>query len=427
MAILALACRPSPSRPVFRFGSSGENMPATGFPPVRVVVMAMGLLALAACATVSPRGAGPTEATAAAAAAPTPAKVVDVAAKAALPSAPLTGRTVRVGAGTAGMAFTADGSRAFVTDSEANTLSEVELATGRVLRVIGDSVPISKKGGCPHNTCRGVGAVGVALSADETSAFVTSMRIDSVSRIDLSSGRTVWSAKVQRYPKQLALTPDGRQVWVFNLVGNSISSVDAATGKAIGKPLLLQGGDAGGLPFGRPVGFALSPDGHRAYVGSDFARAMDVYDTRTRKLVGQAEPGSPWSVKVDADGKQVWAQFSDGLVVFDAETLEARKAFRFCRQLTSYRMALSPDGRHVALSLPQEQVALVASRDTGLLTHVFRTQDWPLELAFAPDGRRLVALDGGEEGGMSVFDLDTPMNLDSYLTEAGELFCRPEA
>ena len=410
-------------------------MPATGFQPVRIFVMAIGLLSVAACDTMSSRAPRPAEAAvhdgpavAAAAAAEAAAKAASAAAALpALPPAPLVGRSVRFGAGTAGVAFTSDGRRVFVTDSEANTLSEVEVATGRILRVIGDSIPIDKKDGCPDNTCRGVGAVGVVLSADDKTAFVTSMRADSVSRIDLATGRMVWSAKVQRYPQQLALTPDGRQVWVFNLVANSISSVDAATGKPIGKPIGLQGGHAGGMPFGRPVGFSMSTDGRQVHVGSDFADAMDVYDTRTRKRVGRAEPGSPWDLQVDAGGKEVWAQYRDGLVVFDAATFEARKAFRYCRDLTAYRMALSADGRHVALTLPQEKLALVASRETGLLTHAFRTKDWPLELAFAPDGRRLVALDHGDDGGLSIFDLDTPMNLDSHLTAFGELFCRPEA
>jgi len=390
--------------------------------PLRAGLASAALWALVACTTVTPPAVLPAEPPPALPEAPaTPAP----APAPALPFAPVEGRVIAIGKGATRLTFSSDGRLAYVTDNEANALSEVELATGKILRVIRDAAPVKTNDGCPHNFCRGIGAVGIALSSDDRAAYVTSMRTDAVSRVDLASGRITWSTKVQRFPQPVAVSPDGQQVWLYNLVANSISTVNAKTGARIGKPIVLQGGSAAFLPFGRPVGFAMSPDGKRVYVSSALASALDVYDTRTRKRVGRTEPGSPWAIAVDRSAHEVWALYSDGLLSFDPVTLEARNAMRYCRDLKAYRFALSGDGRHVAVSLPEEDVVLVAARESGLLTHAFRTGHWPLDVTFTPDSRQLVALDSDEQGGLSIFDLGAPMNLDRYLDEAGELFCRP--
>lgn len=343
------------------------------------------------------------------------------------PAAPVAGRQVPVAQGLAGMAFTPDGQRVLVTSNADNTLSEVDLPSGQVLRVWHDKVKIRTNDGCLDNFCRGAGAVGVVVSKDGRTAYVTSMREDAVSRLDLDKPQSTWATKVQRFPQSISLSPDGQTLWLFNLVANSISSVSTQNGKLTGKHIVLEGGSAHGLPFGRPASLALSADGSRLFVTSGLADAMDVYDTRTRLRVARTTPGAPFSIATDPLANQVWTQHSDGLLVFDGQTLQAKKAMHYCRDLTSYHFALSADGQYLAISLPEENLALVVEREGGLLTHALRTGDWPAQLAFTPDSRQLVVLNGGEQGGgLSILDMQATIDMAPYLAEAGELFCRPE-
>lgn len=406
----------SGSRPVPR---NRQRMHKSGFRPHRLVRTLPCLAVSLACAGALAQGAASAAAQAASAAASAPA--------------PMSGRRLPVGPGSAGLAVSADGRRVFVTDNTLDALDEVDLDTARLLHAVRGPLAVDTKDGCPDNFCRGVGAVGVALSPDGRYAYVSSMRPDSLSKVDLAAARVLWSRPVQRFPQEVAVSPDGRQVWTFNLVANSISTLDAATGAPAGRPIALQGGSARGRPFGRPAGFALSPDGKRLYVTSGLTQSLDVYDTRTRRRTGRSELGEPWTIRAAAGG-QVWAQYEDGLVAFDGASLEPARALRYCRELTSYQFALSPDGQRVALSLPREGAVLVADLGTGLLTNAYTTRRWPRALAFTPDGRRLVALDGAgpeagddttDADGAAVFDLDDHAGLAAFLAQSGELFCQP--
>lgn len=395
-----------------------------GMAPARAIAAwaaALTIGALSACSTMGPGPGGASGAASAQASASAAAP-----ARPAAPAAPVAGRQVPMGQGLAGMAFTPDGQRLLVTNNDDNTLSEVDLASGKVLRVWRDKAKIQTNDGCPHNFCRGAGAVGVTLSQDGRTAYVSSMRADAVSRVDLDKDNSTWVTKVQRFPQDITLSPDGQTLWVLNLVGNSISSVNAQSGKLTGKHIVLQGGHAENLPFGRPASMALSADGGRLFVSSELADAMDVYDTRTRRRVARATPGTPFHIAFDPLTKQVWAQYSDGLLAFDSQTLKAQKAMRYCRNLKSYHFAFSADGQYLAISLPEEKLALVVEREGGLLTHALRTGQWPLHLAFTPDSRQLVVLNTGEQGGLSILDMQTPMDIAPYLAEAGELFCQPQ-
>jgi DNA-binding beta-propeller fold protein YncE len=338
---------------------------------------------------------------------------------------PQSGRAIEVGPSVTGIAVAKDNNRVFVTDNKANTLSEIDLSEGRVVRVVQDEPLPESKDGCFDNFCRGVGAVGVAVSADGSSAYVTSLKKDSVSRVDLKEGKVLWSTLVQRFPQNVLLSPDEKTVWVFNLVGNSISSIDAETGAKIGPSTVLEGGNAGSLPFGRPVGFALSTEGDFMYVSSAHVDALDVYSTKTRQRVHRIAGGAPFDLRFDQKNNEVWALYRDGLVAFDASTNEAIRGMRYCGPVKAYQFALSPDGQYVALTLPEEEKVLLASRETGLLTHVFETGKWPSEVVFSSNSKQLLTVNSSDKEGVSVFDLGVSLSMQPHLGTVSELFCMP--
>jgi len=334
------------------------------------------------------------------------------------PSAPVEGRVLAVGAGT-GLAFSSDGKRAFIAGL--SPLREVELATGQIR-----NVPITYDGTPESDNCRydlfrycQIYTKAIALSVDGRAAYVIIANAmenysDAVSRIDLDSGHISWWTPVPG-PRRLTVSPGGEQVWIL---GDTPMAVDAKTGARIGESFLEDSENP-------PTQLAVSPDGRRAYSSREHPATLELYDTRTGARASRAAPGSPRDVHVD-HLNEVWALYDDGLLAFDGATLQTRKAMRYCRDLEAGQFALSNDGRHVAIRLDEEQLVLVASRDSGLLTHAFRTgHGGPFVVAFTPDSRHVVTLDGRMGGGMSIFDLGIQMNIERYVSEAGELFCRP--
>ncbi|CAB3760799.1 MULTISPECIES: beta-propeller fold lactonase family protein [Burkholderia] len=334
---------------------------------------------------------------------------------------------IAVGNGPAGIAFGPDGKRLYVASNGDNTVAVIDVAVGQRMRDLGDRPAKAPKDGCPDNFCRGVGATGIAIAADERHAYVSSMRPDSLARLDLDSGQVDSVAKVQRFPQAVAVSPDGARAYVLNVVANSVSVVDLATFRTLGKPIALSGGNAANQPFGRPAALALSADGRRLFVTNGVAGGIDAFDTQTRAQVGTIPDADAYDLAVEPGSGNLVALFRDGIAAYDANTLKPRQAAQYCRALTSYHLAVSPDGRMVAFSLPQENTVLVADRATGMLRAAYRTGEWPLALAFSPDGSRLAVLNASQDGSVSLFDVRDPGQLAGYVAASGELFCRPAA
>ncbi|WP_176040792.1 beta-propeller fold lactonase family protein [Burkholderia stabilis] len=334
---------------------------------------------------------------------------------------------IPVGNGPAGIAFGPDGKHLYVTSNGDNAVAVIDVAAARRVRDLGDPPAKAARDGCPDNFCRGIGATGIAIAADERHAYVSSMRADSLARLDLDSARVDGVAKVQRFPQAVAVSPDGTRAYVLNVVANSVSVVDLATFRTLGKPIALSGGNAGNQPFGRPAALALSADGRRLFVTNGVAGGIDAFDTQTRAQVGTIADADAYDVTVEPGSGDLVALFRDGIAAYDANTLRPRQAAQYCRALTSYHFAFSPDGRTVAFSLPQENTVLIADRATGMLRAAYRTGEWPLALAFSPDGSRLAVLNASQAGSVSLFDARDPGRLADYVAASGELFCRPAA
>ncbi|HEX7040281.1 MAG TPA: hypothetical protein VF202_09225 [Trueperaceae bacterium] len=129
----------------------------------------------------------------------------------------------------------------------------------------------------------------------------------------------------------IAMSPDGRTVWVVNPDADTVTALDAAT-FAAGEPIgvgrepwsvavapsgtivvmnrrdgsltLLAAGERTDVPVGpEPGGLALSPSGRLAYVTVSSADEVAVVDLASRRVVRRVPVGRyPWAVGVTDDG-----------------------------------------------------------------------------------------------------------------------------
>lgn len=98
---------------------------------------------------------------------------------------------VEVGEQAAQMTLGDDGARLYVTGNGDNTLTVVNTRTHQVAKTIDGGEFETGLGSCPHNFCKGRGAAGVAVASGGDIAWVSSMKPDALSRVDLATGQ--WS------------------------------------------------------------------------------------------------------------------------------------------------------------------------------------------------------------------------------------------
>ena len=129
-----------------------------------------------------------------------------------------------------------------------------------------------------------------AITANRTS--------NTVSLIDLVSGKVVDETPVGYSPFAVALAPDGKRAVVTNCQSNNIS-ICRITASTITVERTLTVGE-------EPRGVAISRDGARAWVALAGEDAVVALDLKIGKEVRRQEVGQePWHVALTPDGKKV--------------------------------------------------------------------------------------------------------------------------
>lgn len=111
------------------------------------------------------------------------------------------------------------------------------------------------------------GAQGVAVTPDGKQVYVTNLTADSVSVINTAINSASGNIQVDRAPGAVAISPDGKRAYVSNFNSNTVSVIDTREQKVI-TPISL-----GTNPTGA-AGLAVSPDGKSVYVAN--AKAASV-------------------------------------------------------------------------------------------------------------------------------------------------------
>jgi YVTN family beta-propeller protein len=170
-----------------------------------------------------------------------------------------------------------DGTKLYIVTAngtEQGTLQVVDPVAGTIL----DSIML------------GDSPAGIAITPDGRQIYVSNQVDDTVSVIDTATDGVTATIVVGKSPFGLAVTPNGGQVWVANEVDNTVSVIDTATNQVAGTFPAGSGANA--------VGF--SPDGTAAYVtdggsevtGPQAGNTVSVLDTATGALTGTITVGS---------------------------------------------------------------------------------------------------------------------------------------
>ncbi len=185
-------------------------------------------------------------------------------------------RSYRTGSGPKDLCV--DDTRIYAGNFNTNTVSAIDLATGKEQRITVGAGPrgldrvrdklyvaslrastvsvIDTRSLAVTATIRGCkGAAHTAVTPDGALLLVTCYGARHVQVIDTATDRAVRMIEVGAGPNPIALTPDGTQALVANEFADSLSTIDLATWSVATMP----------LPIDRPVGVTVAPDGKRAY------------------------------------------------------------------------------------------------------------------------------------------------------------------
>lgn len=145
----------------------------------------------------------------------------------------------------------------------------------------------------------------IQFGADGKSMYVDGYLDDTVSKIELESGKLVWRTDTGTGPYGIELTADGKEVWVTdkgeaskNHKGRTITVIDEKTGTY--KDTIPQGRGTDHL--------TLSPDGKEMWASSNDNGEVNVFDVSTKKLIATI----PMPLLGDAHGVVFVSYGADG-------------------------------------------------------------------------------------------------------------------
>jgi YVTN family beta-propeller protein/VCBS repeat-containing protein len=251
--------------------------------------------------------------------------------------------------------------------------------------------------------------LGVAFSPDGTRAYITDTESNDLRVVDTATHRQIAAVDLDDLPGQevdpvyVVVSPDGGRAYVYHSTGY-VSVVDTEANALV---------DTLAAPIGHTFGrsrLALSPDGSRLYL-TDFKSfgTVAVYDTTTNTLIDTAAGSQPSGVAVTPDGSRVYFANtdSDAVSVLDATTNEVIKTIPV--GLTPFGLAISPDGTRVYVvnSVGTSMSVIDTSSDT--VTATFEdVRGLSESVAVSPDGSLVyINIAIGSINGIQVIDAAT--------------------
>ncbi len=266
---------------------------------------------------------------------------------------------LKTGAVVAGVAISQDGKTLVAANFENDSISIVNTETRQVVQDIKFFVP----GG---EVATGEFPFDVTIKNDANGAaekvFVTSQRDDEVLAVEIAS-QAVTRIPVGAQPNKAILSPDQSRLYIANGNSDNVSVIDTKTNQVVDTiPLYRKNDEEEKYKGANPNSLALSPDGKTLYVTLGGENAVAVVNLSNRRVIGRIPTGwYPNSVSVSADGRKLFvvnAKSNIGPAPAAGRTTAAGKA-RNTTSRAEYTWALEKAG-----------IAVIPVPDRGTLAYL---------------------------------------------------------
>src|SRR5271166_1535775 len=225
------------------------------------------------------------------------------------------------------------------------------------------------KQSAPTTAGRYLSPIEMALSPDGRTLYVVCEASDELRAVDLQSSRVVSVVSLGRVPRGIVLSRDGRQIFVTNAWSDTVSVIDGTTLKLVST-----------LPTGfEPTGIVLDRTGGTLYVANRLSSDISVIDVNTGHEIKRLLAGRGASyLALSTDGKFVYGTHiypnagafrtppSSEITVIDTarQTVVERKQLHNVAGV--FHLAISADGRlGVAAELRPKNLVPLAHVEHG--------------------------------------------------------------
>jgi YVTN family beta-propeller protein len=291
----------------------------------------------------------------------------------------------------------ANADRIYQTNSAGDSVDIIDSATNAVVLQVKDIE-------VPH---------GVTFSPDGTRAYISCESENTLWATDTKTGKLLGKAALSGHPNNIAISKDGRRVFVGILSGaGAVEVVDTASLKSI-KIIAVKGGVHNAY---------VTRDGKYVVAGSIVGKILTVIDAQTLQPVWELpfEAGvRPIAFETGNDGSttRLFVQLSafHGFAVVDFKTHQIVSRIKLPDEpkggtaqggAPSHGIGVSPDGKTLWVDSALANAVFVYSLpDLQVLGYV-RTEQVPDWLAFTPDGKKLYVANSGSNS-VSVIDTTT--------------------
>ena len=170
-------------------------------------------------------------------------------------------------------------------------------------------------------------------------AYVGLFKDDAVAVIDVTQNRVLSTIPVPKGPHGLVITPDGRKVYVSSDGASTVSVIDT------GKDAVVATIDVGANPHG----LAMSRDGRKVLVSGFGSDRVLVIDTASEKVTGEVAVPQVHNGAISPDGSRAWVgsqkQGETAIYVIDLQTM--KRVGSLALDKTPRALDTSPDGKRV--------------------------------------------------------------------------------
>jgi YVTN family beta-propeller protein len=281
--------------------------------------------------------------------------------------------------------------RVLVTNERSGTLSVIDGSTRKLIA----TVPLGKRPRGMKVSADGK-SLFVALSGspiagpgvDERSLPPADKGADGIGVVNLGTLKLVRILRGASDPEQLALSKDGKRLYIASEDTGQAIVLDATTGTRLVS--LAVGGE--------PEGVTLSPNGRFVYMTSEEDHQVAVIETATNKVLTTFEVGQrPRFIEFSDDGALAFVSGeNDGsITVVDARQHKLLRVIKLSgSMMRPVGMAISHDGKQLYAVTGRGKLLLAIDIATGTVRGSVEVGARPWGVALSPDGKTIFTANG---------------------------------
>ena len=209
---------------------------------------------------------------------------------------------------------------------------------------------------------------------------------DGIGVVDIATRKLVRVLESGTDPEQVAVSADGRHLFVANEDAAAMSVVDATSGKVRST---FKVGD-------EPEGVSVHPGNGNVYVTSEDAGAVFVIDPSSRVLASIEVGPRPRSIAFLPDGSKAYVTNENGasVTVIDTVKLVATTTIMLGDGMRPMGAVASPDGAFVFVSTGRSRMVQIIDARADAIVGRVEVGTRPWGIAVSPDGKTVYTANG---------------------------------